>query len=160
MLRGQGTSQWPIRRMGSRVLTRRSRAGPPLADGVLLVRPLGDVPWCTVDDLAAECRTLMRTVVANPSPSSRRTGELLLPTPAPYHCAPNHWIRSLGLTLAVDRVLAYVMWWRTLRRSLVDVGCTTIIVWDEFLALGLRLARPGGSKVVWVQAEHRRPGRR
>lgn len=123
-----------------------------MKESVLLVPPIGSVPWVTVDDLAEEFEKQGYSVVVDDMASP------VVGRPVPYTPTTPFSVTRLGLI--VDRVRAYAAWARRTRGALTRLRPAHVFVWSGNLAALIRVLRPRGTTVTWVVPDDRIYNRR
>jgi hypothetical protein len=109
---------------------------------ILLVGPLGDVPWAPACEAAERLRELGCTVDAH-DPTA---GQTVIPYPDPYN--PRNKADSFLPVFLNHRVRAFLRWRQAVRP--VIGRYSTVVVWDPMIAVMLRLARPARTRIVWT----------
>ena len=109
---------------------------------ILLVGPLGDVPWMAARDVADRLRGLGLEVDAHDPTAA----DAVIPYPDPYN--PRSERESFLPSFLVDRVKAFLRWRRAVRP--VIGRYSSVLVWDPMIAVMLRLARPARTCIVWT----------
>ncbi len=109
----------------------------------LLVGPIGERPWLSMDALAESLVSLGHNVIVNGEPD--KVLPMLRPLPARLGVVAN----SAPVTAAWF-VQMFLRWRRRARRSLRRAGVDHVLVWDPVLALLCCAARPRGVEVLWI----------